>query len=154
MILKLPFTSASNIAVTLDTQIPITVKPYMESVIGSLRSMTARAGHHLPGPRIINIFPDRMGKGAMQPVTFVAHVVDRSLDHVRMIGTVRCMAVATGSRHFMLEGSRIVSFKCIGMTGAANITLLAFQQALVIACMRRVTCDAAVILVPDQMIVR
>ena len=55
--------------------------------------MTARAGHHLTVARVEDLFTDWMREIAMQSVAVVADIVNRAPGHVRMVGSVRRMAV-------------------------------------------------------------
>lgn len=113
---------------TLDAQIPISVKPHMIFMIGAFGCMTTRTGHHLAGPRVEDILANRMGKGAMEAVTLVTDIIDRCLKHIGMVGAMRRMAVRAGARQFMLELCRVASFESVLMTGAADITLRTFEQ--------------------------
>jgi len=99
--------------VALDTQFFIAVKSRNEFVLTPFGGMTTRTGHHLPGPRIKNLCPDRMGEITMQPMAFIADIIDRSLEHVREVGPVLGMTIYAGIRHFMLVFSSIVSLECV-----------------------------------------
>ena len=137
---------------TLNTQIPVAVKPYMVFVITALGRVTANAGQHLSGPRIVDILPDGMGKRTVQPVAFIAHVIDGSLEHIRMVGAMGCMTVIAGIRFLVTEFGSIPPSESILVAATADIALLAFEQPFIIAGMRRMTGNTAVILVPYQMI--
>lgn len=85
------------IAVALDTQVLITIEAQMVFVAAALGRMAACTGHHLPGPGIENLRTDGMGKSTVKSVAFVADIVDRGLEHIRMIGAVRRMAIRAGA---------------------------------------------------------
>jgi hypothetical protein len=108
----------------------------MVVVIGSLAGMTTGTGHHLPGSWIEHIFPNRMGKDSMLPVTFAAHIIDGGFQHRRMVGTVGCMAIVAGIRHLVLEFCRLVPFEGGFVTIAANMTFFSLEQPVIIAGMR------------------
>ena len=96
-------------------------------MITALGGMTAGAGHHLPGPRIENHLPDGMGKGTMQSVAFIAHVIDGPLEHVRMVGAMGCMTVIAGIRFLVTEFGSIPPSESVLVAAAADIPLLAFE---------------------------
>ena len=52
----------SDIPMTLDAQVPITVKSHMVFVIAAFGRVATRTGHHLAGPRVEHLRADRMGK--------------------------------------------------------------------------------------------
>lgn len=138
---------------TLDTQVPIAVKAHMVFVLAALGCVAARAGHHLTGPRVKYLFTYGVGKRTMQSVAFIAHIIDGAFDHVRMVRSVRRMAIVAGICLLVFEGRFFPPFKGIFVAGAADIALFAFEQPLVIAGVGRMTGNAAVIFIPHQMIV-
>jgi len=75
----------------------------MELEVGAFGGMTARAGHHLAGSWIEDIFADGMGENAMFSMTFATDIIDGSLGHGRMVRAMRSMAVVAGIRVLMGE---------------------------------------------------
>jgi hypothetical protein len=138
---------------TLHTQIPITVETYMEFVAAAFGRMTARTGHHLAGARVEDILSNGMSKRPMQPMAFIADLIDGGLDHVRMVRAVRCMAVSAGACQFVLEFCRNGPLEGVLVAGTADVALLAFEQPLLIAGVRRMASGTTVFPVPHQMIV-
>ena len=71
-----------------------------------------------------------------------------------MVGTMRRVAVVAGVCFLMLEGRRLPSLERIFVASAADIALLAFEQALVVAGVRSMAGNAAVFPISHKMIVR
>jgi len=112
---------------TLDTQRLFAVEPGMIIVVGTLGSMTAGTRHHLPGSRIKHIFTDRMGEGKMLSMATGAHIVNRCLEHGRMIGTVRRMAIITRISHLVFECGNLMFLESRFVALAAVMAILAFE---------------------------
>jgi hypothetical protein len=141
--------------VTLDTQVSLAVKPGMFRIVAAFGGVTGLAGHHLAGSRIEDIFADGMGEPCAVEflMALSADIDDGSLHHGRVIGSVGRMAVVAGIGQLMLELCLFAPLEGPGMTRAANMNLLPFEQPLIIAGMRRMAGHAAVVAVPNQMIV-
>jgi hypothetical protein len=140
--------------VALDTQCLITVKTRDKIVITALDLVTTCTGNHLPGSRIKNLLPYGMCKSPVQSMTFVADIIDRSLGHVGIVGSMRRMAINAGICHLVLEWSLAVSQKCIRMTGSTDIFLFTFEQGGIISGVGRMTGGTSVFAVAQQMVVR
>jgi hypothetical protein len=139
--------------VTLDTKGLFAIEPGMVVVIGAFAGMATRTGHHLAGARIEYFFAYGVIEKTMFPMTFTAYRIDRGFGHCRMIGTVWRMAVVAGICQLVAIFCSIVPFESCFVALAADMTLLAFQQPLIIAGVRGMTGHASVIFVADKMIV-
>lgn len=137
---------------TLDTQGFFAVEPGMVVVIGALAGMTARAGQILTGSRVKDIFSYGMSKNTVFPMTFTAYLVDGCLDHGRMVGAMRRVAIIAGICHLVAVLCCIIAFKGRPMTFAADVTFLPFEQPAVIAGVWRMAGHAAVIFVTNQVV--
>ena len=136
----------------LDTQGLFTVKPGMVVVVGALAGMATRTGHHLAGARVEYFFTYGVIEETMLPMTFTAYTIDRCFGHCRMIGTMWRMAVIAGICKLMAIFCGIVPLEGCFVALAADITLLAFQQSLIIACVWGMTGHTSVILVTNKMV--
>ena len=138
---------------TLDTQGLFAVKPGMVIVVGALAGMTACAGHHLAGSRVKDFFADGMRE---RPVSFMASAadcIDGGLGHGRMVGAVGRMAVVAGICPLVAEFCCLVPFESRFVTFAADMAFFSLEQPFIITGMRGMAGRAAVITIPNQMIV-
>ena len=138
---------------TLHAQSTGTVQARVKFVIGALGGVATATGHHLPGTWIENPFPDGMAEGHMVTVTITAYSIDWPTHHRRVVGAMSGMAITTTLGALMAEGGFLMTDKCRLMACPADMTLLAFEQALVITGMRRVTSDTAIGAITHQMVV-
>jgi len=111
----------------LHTQILFATKPGVVRIVAPLRGMTADAGHGLTGPRIENVFTDGMGKHSMLPMAFITDIIDWSLGHRRMVGTMGCVTVVAGAVHRMAMFRRLQPLESRFVTFTADVTLLPLQ---------------------------
>jgi hypothetical protein len=81
------------IPVTLNAQIPRAAEPQVIREVGALAGMAARAGHHLPGPRVEYLLADGMSELLMRRVAVDADRVDRRPGHGWMVRAVWRVAV-------------------------------------------------------------
>ena len=139
---------------TLNTERFSAAEPGVEGIIGPLGRMATAAGHHLPGARIENVLADRVSKGGVFAVTGGADIIYRCLEHGRMVGAMRGMAVVAAIGFLMTELRLRVALEGRLMTGAANMALLPFEQPGIIAGMGGMTGHTAIIAITDQMVVR
>jgi hypothetical protein len=138
---------------TLHTQIPIPVEPQVAKILAPLGPVTRGTGHRLQRPRIKNFLADGMGKLRVFLVTSSTHGIDRSREHIRIIGTMGRMTVSTGICRHVLELGSIVPMERVQMTGTANITFPPFEQTLVIAGMGGMASGTAILSISYQMVV-
>jgi len=124
----------------------------MVVMIRTLTRMAARAGHHLTGSRVEDIFTYGMGKYTMFPMTFATDSIDRRLDHGRMIRAMGGMAVIAGICHLVAVFSLIVSPECCFMTFVADVALLTLEQPIIISCVWSMTGHAAIVFITDQVV--
>lgn len=139
---------------TLHAQRSLAAQSRVVLVIRPFGRVTTAAGHHLPGARIEHALSRGMTEGGVMSMTFAAHGIDLTLEHGRMVGAVRGMAVVAGLGFLVLVGGLLTAFEGRFMTGAADVALLALEQARVITGMGRMAGDAAVLLITHQMIMR
>ena len=71
-----------------------------------------------------------------------------------MIRAMRGMTVVTGICFLMAVFFRIPMLKSCFVALAADMTFLPLEQPIIIACMGRMACYAAIITVTNQVIVR
>lgn len=70
---------------TLDTQRLLAIEPGMIIMVSAFAGMATRAGHHLPGTGVKNIFANGVGKLTVLSMTFAADIIDRGLGHSRVV---------------------------------------------------------------------
>ena len=138
----------------LNTQGHFAVEPGMVWVITTLGGMTAYTGHHLSGSRVEDIFTNGVGEYAVLPMALTADVINLVLEHGRVVGTVRCVAVVTGISFLVTEFCLIPPLECGLMAFAANVAFLALEQSGVIAGMGRMTGHAGIIFISYKVVMR
>lgn len=139
---------------TLNTECALATERGVILVIAPLGGMTTATGHHLPGAGIEYIGADRMTEGCMVTMTVTTDLIDRPTHHRRMVGAMGGMAIAATLGAFMAEGGILMADKGRLMAFTADMTLLAFEQALIITGMGRMTGGTAIGSVAHQMVVR
>ena len=137
---------------TLDTKGLFAIEPGMVVVVGALAGMATRTGHHLAGARVEYFFTYRVIEKTMLPMTFTANSIDRCFSHCRMIGTMWGMAVIAGICKLMAVFCSIVPFESCFVALAADMTLLAFQQSLIITGVGGMAGHTSVISVTNKMV--
>lgn len=139
-------------SVTLNAQILLAAEPGVVLVIAALSCMTAYAGQHLTGSRVKNLFTDGMGKYPMLPMALPADIVDRGLEHDRLIRPVRCMAVIAGAGNLVAMLGRFPPLDSRTMTGATNMHLFSPEQPFIVTGVRGMASHTAVFTKPNQVI--